>query len=1787
MLKFAVFGRFLRMTFIVIGFCFALFNLPAYAECDGEGVALTTDVADTRSFDEISDIIAGSSTSRNVKDIEYLPIYLQDQDWYVQFEDGVVHGYAGCASRSVKKASAPYAYSTFTNGAYSGCLCSLTPDGDTWYPVNMTTSNAVEDGSDWVSRNTYCRQYCAQTCAQNFAIDKNGLRTAMVNNYGSCPVDDSGGDITCPSNKMTYVDPNTGETSCINAPFILNIDTSLVDAYPTTFSFSISAAGVFYVDWGDGNVQKIDRTNNLNEETITHEYYGTYAGSVRFGGEADGYNTASDISTISFNTTNSNSKKITAMSGSLGAIFGTKDYPSIGIGQPRFQSTFSGASNIGGAIPDELFYGVHGEPVERMFYGTFNACGGLTSSIPATLFCQDIEHPDETNCIYGAPKNSLFDTTFDGCSSLSGSIPDKLFAGIHGEPASDMFLGTFRDCNSLTDSIPETLFCQDIEHPDETNCIFGAPKYGMFTETFLDCRELTGQIPEKLFAGIHGTPVNDMFISTFAGCSGLTGSIPETLFCQDIENPSIDNCIYGDPAGGMFSTTFANCSNLSGYIPSKLFVGISQESTANNQMSGIFSATGLDTECPENTEPFETGFEDWFGGKVSCVTTASPGPTWSCSDGLTPNTTIYYPNAPLDAVMYDGEEVVIDENTYYEYNGTTYTLLTGSGTSFNLASAADATNKDYDDPIYLRYMAELEYYMRGMDWVVEFNGATLHGYAVCNAGSSSWTSPYGGVKSTPLSGTYNGCSCSLDKKRWIIHGKISDDAQYSGWGAKNKHCRETCPALCAEAVATDSTFRQKLLNYSCEIPEWNGGNSGGGGSGGGGSGSGDTPVTCESNQILYENSCINAPFVVTTIPNTSYFKFTVTAQGTYYVDWGDGMIRRYTNNSPGTLVIDHDYSMPRAANIRIGTTNIQAYSETEGIAAISFTDFGEATNTASAVAGISGSLAQLFPTIGNGDSYATQPRFYRTFNQCYNLSGNLPENLFSDLGGEPVQHMFYATFMGCSNITGPIPENFFGGVFGQPASYMFDGTFSGCSGLGTENGVPTYSIPEHLFDNIRGTTVAHMFPGTFFGCSGLTGSIPKDLFKYISGEPKARIFAATFEGCSNLTGSIPKELFANISGSLVDKSFRTTFKGTSSLESWIPPELFENMDNDGHYGDGMSGIFTNSGINTQCPDNYYEYQTEFTQYWDGHVSCKHCDAGLVSERGNNFGPEYCHVQSYTCYSGEYLNISGETPVCDTCPIGYYCPQGTWTIDTAEDSKTLCPQDTTSPAGTMDEYGCFEPVFEIDIKAHTKPFVFRVAARGNLLIDWGDGSVEKIVMNSTAPQRIQHYYSDDDHDPHTIGINGTIYEYYTGDDYENDYVGAITFGQVKTINETNSYDRITAIRGSLGKIFKTIGAGDTLSTQPRFIHTFNNCDQITSSIPEYIFSDQYDSNAGVHGAPVPYMFFRTFGGCTGIAGTITANLFKNIAGAPAEGMFSNTFYNCQSIDSTIPPTLFAGISGPIQEAMYSSTFSGCKNLHGTIPAALFGNVYGAPADNMYSGTFDNCINLEGSIPSGLFGNISGPASDWMFSATFYNCPKLSGYIPTDLFGELSGDPGWMMFYHTFYGDNQIIGFKDYDTDETYRFIPPDFFGDINNVNYDTTNMSMLDMFKNTAIYTKCPPGYYFYDTGFTDDITPYVSCVPCDPGTTTSFYGAMTKNDCSPTSFVCTSNKWLRVGDDDKICLTEQKPSGTKSLAIQTSDGPYYIPLSTADINMNEDSTKKMRVFYNGQTYSAHDESVQP
>ena len=292
-----------------------------------------------------------------------------------------------------------------------------------------------------------------------------------------------------------------------------------------SFSFKISAAGEFVVDWGDGTVETITKPDTTTTRH-THNYDTAGAYTIGLSGQATAHTTFINVATISFYV-NSSQTKIASIDGSLGAIFGTLADGS----QPRFYQTFYNATNMTGSIPANLFAGISGAPAKAMFQSTFSGCSGLTS-IPAGLFAG----------ISGAPAGSMFYMTFSGCSGLT-SIPAGLFAGISGAPAEGMFASTFSGCSGLTGAIPDGLFAG----------ISGAPASYMFSETFWGCSGLTGAIPDGLFGNLSGAPAPAMFYSTFDGCSGLT-SIPENLFGN----------ISGTAQSHMFSETFYKCTSLTG-----------------------------------------------------------------------------------------------------------------------------------------------------------------------------------------------------------------------------------------------------------------------------------------------------------------------------------------------------------------------------------------------------------------------------------------------------------------------------------------------------------------------------------------------------------------------------------------------------------------------------------------------------------------------------------------------------------------------------------------------------------------------------------------------------------------------------------------------------------------------------------------------------------------------------------------------------------------------------------------------------------------------------------------------------------------------------------------------------------------------------------------------------------------------------------------------------------------------------------------------------------------------
>lgn len=441
--------------------------------------------------------------------------------------------------------------------------------------------------------------------------------------------------ITCQSNEFKYIDNNSNE-ECIENKFQITT-TNDTDH----FVFSMSAKGTFYIDWGDGNVEMLNRSNTTTMTEYSHNYASANEYIIKFGGLATGYTTNLDSYTlphrscIFFGTPttddpdnigiNNTYDKLSGISGSLGAIFRTLGNTTAT--QPNFMYTFRGCSNLTSSIPENLFSGVSGSTVSNMFtrtflgcsglvntniddpnnpgkkyaippnlfsglsrvaaagtfLGTFSNCTGLTGTIPGTLF----------NITSIRPLQSTFHTTFGGCSNLTGAIPDNLFANVSGAAAGYLFYSTFSNCKSLTGTniddpnnpgmkyaIPPNLFAG----------ITGTSTTGVFANTFYNCSGLTGSIPGTLFGNVSCAPVAETFYSTFNGCSGLTGPIPGNLFSG----------ISGKPASQMFYRTFYNCSGLTGTniddpdnpgmkyaIPPTLFSGISG-APATNMFLGVF-----------------------------------------------------------------------------------------------------------------------------------------------------------------------------------------------------------------------------------------------------------------------------------------------------------------------------------------------------------------------------------------------------------------------------------------------------------------------------------------------------------------------------------------------------------------------------------------------------------------------------------------------------------------------------------------------------------------------------------------------------------------------------------------------------------------------------------------------------------------------------------------------------------------------------------------------------------------------------------------------------------------------------------------------------------------------------------------------------------------------------------------------------------------------------------------------------------------------------------------------
>ena len=166
--------------------------------------------------------------------------------------------------------------------------------------------------------------------------------------------------------------------------------------------FYLNALGTFYIDWGDGSAVETISNTNSPSSAFTHSFPSGGPYTVRFGGRATGYPTATSSlssSSIAFYAGRGNSKQelanhITSISGSLGALF-----PTINGVQPSFNRTFYAASKLNCEIPTGLFDGISGQMGPYMFNSMFMNASRLHGTIPYNIFANMTPATNMTNAM--------------------------------------------------------------------------------------------------------------------------------------------------------------------------------------------------------------------------------------------------------------------------------------------------------------------------------------------------------------------------------------------------------------------------------------------------------------------------------------------------------------------------------------------------------------------------------------------------------------------------------------------------------------------------------------------------------------------------------------------------------------------------------------------------------------------------------------------------------------------------------------------------------------------------------------------------------------------------------------------------------------------------------------------------------------------------------------------------------------------------------------------------------------------------------------------------------------------------------------------------------------------------------------------------------------------------------------------------------------------------------------------------------------------------------------------
>ena len=362
-------------------------------------------------------------------------------------------------------------------------------------PCPSTHPNSVAGATYESQCYTTCTKQCTQqTCPEN-ATCTHGTTTTTGKEYvgTACDAEQTACEITITCNSGYSLTDGECVSDDFDAEF--TITTTNIPANES-FWFYISAAGTYKVNWGDGNIEKIEKTNTTNEQ-ISHIYAtsGTY--EIKFTGDAIRYNSDSynNVAAIRFSYDDTDvigNPYLKTISGSLGKIFPTLSSSTNGKLQPSFRRLFTNCENLTGAIPADLFTGVYGTPLGRMFMAAFMNTK-ITEQLPSDLF----------SGMDGQISENLFRETFSGCTELTGTIPADLFGNLRGDLQARTFYHTFYGCEKLTGYVPKTLFAK-FSRSNESN---------QMTDVFYNTG-LATYCPANEY--VYDTGFNDLFSSRVA-----------------------------------------------------------------------------------------------------------------------------------------------------------------------------------------------------------------------------------------------------------------------------------------------------------------------------------------------------------------------------------------------------------------------------------------------------------------------------------------------------------------------------------------------------------------------------------------------------------------------------------------------------------------------------------------------------------------------------------------------------------------------------------------------------------------------------------------------------------------------------------------------------------------------------------------------------------------------------------------------------------------------------------------------------------------------------------------------------------------------------------------------------------------------------------------------------------------------------------------------------------------------------------------------------------------------